>query len=202
MRETVIAVDIGGTKTVVALADRDAHVIDAVTAPTPAAEGPDAVIGTVARLAREVVARTGSVSVRGAGVGTAGVVDTATGTIISATDTFAEWPGTPVAALLRRALGALLAPEAVVFVQNDVDAHAQGQGAFGAAAGAASALVVAVGTGIGAGILLDGRPLRGAHGVAGELAHVPVPGAEGLRCPCGRPGHLEALGSGVGMHRR
>ncbi|WP_136046145.1 ROK family protein, partial [Microbacterium sp. K41] len=67
--------------------------------------------------------------------------------------------------------------------------------------GAASALIVAVGTGVGAGLILDGRAARGAHHVAGEIAHLPTPGAEHLRCPCGRRGHLEAIGSGIGMHR-
>ena len=94
-----------------------------------------------------------------------------------------------------------LAPSAVVHVQNDVDAHALGELRHGAAVGARSALVVAVGTGVGAGIIVDGRALRGARHVAGEIGHVPTPGAEHLLCPCGRRGHLEAIGSGVGMHR-
>ncbi|MGO1177927.1 ROK family protein, partial [Cellulosimicrobium funkei] len=62
--------------------------------------------------------------------------------------------------------------------------------------------LVAVGTGVGGAVVLDGRPLRGAHHVAGELGHVPVPGAELLRCPCGRTGHLEAIGAGPAVHRR
>ncbi|MCT1394904.1 ROK family protein, partial [Microbacterium sp. p3-SID338] len=137
----------------------------------------------------------------GVGIGTAGVVDARTGTIVSATDTFADWPGTPLAALIREVLADRLPADAPVAVQNDVDAHAAGEHRHGAAAGAASALVVAVGTGVGAGVILDGRPVRGAHHVAGELAHLPIPGAAHLRCPCGRHGHLEALGSGIGLHR-
>lgn len=50
--------------------------------------------------------------------------------------------------------------------------------------------------------MLDGRPLRGAHHLAGELGHAPVPGAEGLPCTCGRPGHLEAVAAGPAIHRR
>jgi hypothetical protein len=86
-------------------------------------------------------------------------------------------------------------------VQNDVDAHAAGEAWLGAAAGLASVLVVAVGTGVGGAVVMDGTPLRGAHHVAGEIGHLPTPGAEGLRCTCGRPGHLEALGSGPALHR-
>lgn len=200
MEEVVLAVDIGGTKTAAALADRGDTLLRTETAPTPAAQGPEAVVATVVVLAGRLLEGSGR-RLSGVGIGTAGVVDAGTGTIVSATDTFAHWPGTPLAALVRAGLGAHLRTDAPVAVQNDVDAHAAGEYLHGAAAGAASALVVAVGTGVGAGLMLHGRAVRGAHHVAGEIAHLPVPGAAHLRCPCGRSGHLEALGSGIGMHR-
>ena len=202
MPGVVFAVDIGGTKTTAALADAGDALVDAVTAPTPAGDGPDAVVRTVADLAAALVERAGgqrAVAVRGLGVATAGVVDVSRGTIVSSTDTMAGWAGTPLADRLRVAMGSLLALDAPVHVQNDVDAHALGELRHGAAAGARSALVVAVGTGVGSGIIVDGRVLRGARHVAGEIAHLPIPGAAHLRCPCGHDGHLEALGSGSGM---
>lgn len=198
-REVVLAVDIGGTKTSAALADRDDVLLRTETAPTRAAEGPAAVVSTVAGLAQRLLEGSPA-RFAGVGIGAAGVVNAATGTIVSATDTFADWPGTPVARFVREALGDLLAPDAPVVVQNDVDAHAEGEHRHGAASGAASVLVVAVGTGVGAGLILDGSAVRGAHYVAGEIAHLPTPGAEHLRCPCGRMGHLEAIGSGIGLH--
>lgn len=201
MTEVVLAVDIGGTKTAAALAGRDDVPLRTEVARTPAAEGPAAVIATVIALAQQLLADADpGTRLAGVGIGTAGVVDAMTGTIVSATDTFADWPGTPVAALVRAGLGDLLPRDAVVAVQNDVDAHALGEFRHGAAAGASSALIVAVGTGVGAGIVIADRQLRGAHHVGGEIAHLPTPGAEHLRCPCGRMGHLEALGSGIGMH--
>ena len=197
--DAVVAVDIGGTKTAAALVDRDARILETLSAPTPGADGPEAILGTVIGLARELAARP-DVRVHALGVGTAGVVDVARGAIVSATDTLARWAGTPVAAVLRDSLADVI-PNGLVHVQNDVDAHAVGEFRHGAARGARSALVVAVGTGVGGGILLEGGPLRGARHVAGEIAHMPIPGAEHLRCPCGRMGHLEALGSGIGIHR-
>jgi glucokinase len=200
MTEVVLAVDIGGTKTAVALADRQDRLLCTEVAATPAASGPAAVVATVIALAEKLLAG-GDRRLAGVGIGTAGVVDAGTGTIVSATDTFTDWPGTPLAALVRAGLGSHLLTDAPVSVQNDVDAHAAGEYAHGAAAGASSAMIVAVGTGVGAGLILDGRPIRGAHHVAGEIAHMPAPGAEHLWCPCGRRGHLEAIGSGIGMHR-
>lgn len=200
MGEVVLAVDIGGTKTAAALADRADTLLRVEVAATPAAEGPAAVVATVVALATRLLAGTGQ-RLAGVGIGTAGVVDSGAGTIVSATDTFADWPGTALAGLIRAGLGDLLQPHAPVVVQNDVDAHAAGEYRHGAAAGTASALVVAVGTGVGGGLILNGRAVRGAHHVAGEIAHTPTPGAGHLRCPCGRVGHLEAIGSGIGMHR-
>jgi len=197
----VVAVDIGGTKTAAALVTRDGRVLSSATAPTPGREGRAAIVATVVRLARGLIDGMPDAAVAGVGIGTAGEVDTRTGTIVASTETLAGWTGTPLADLVRDGLADLLPADAVVDVQNDVDAHAAGEFRLGAAAGARSALIVAVGTGVGAGIIVEGRPLRGAHHTAGALAHLPVPGAEHLRCPCGRPGHLEAIGSGVGMHR-
>lgn len=201
MGGVVLAVDVGGTKTAVALVDRDGRVVDAATAATPALQGSAAVVDGIARLAASVLDRAGEPTpVVGVGVATAGVVDTERGVIVSSTDTLAGWAGTPLASLLRTEL-ALRIGETAMLVQNDGDAHALGELRSGAAIGASSMLLVAVGTGVGAAVVVDGRVVRGSRHVAGELGHLPVAGADALRCPCGRLGHLEAIGSGVGMHR-
>ncbi|WP_306233814.1 ROK family protein [Agrococcus beijingensis] len=197
--DAVLAVDIGGTKTAVALLDGEHAVLAMAQAPTPGADGPDAIIGTVVALAQQVVERAPGARVVATGVGTAGTVDVDRGAIVWATETLADWAGTPLAASLRSRLAPLVG-DAPVQVQNDVDAHALGELRRGAAAGARSALMVAVGTGIGASVIVDGRVLRGHRHVAGAFAHVPV-GAAGLRCTCGRVGHLEAIGGGLGLHR-
>jgi glucokinase len=61
-------------------------------------------------------------------------------------------------------------------------------------------LVVAAGTGVGGCLVLDGVPYRGARHVAGSVGHVPAAEADGLPCPCGGTGHLEAVASGPGLH--
>lgn len=199
MDDAVVAIDIGGTKTAAALVGRDLAILRTREAPTPGAAGSAAIIDVAARLAVEVLGP--SPRPPGAiGVGTAGVVDVGSGTILSSTDTLASWAGTRIPDRLRDALPAPLR-DVPIHVQNDVDAHAVGEMRVGAARGARSALVVAVGTGIGAAIVVDGEIVRGHRSVAGEIAHAPIAGADHLRCPCGRTGHLEALGSGVGMLR-
>lgn len=184
----VVGIDLGGTKTAAALVAPDGTLGVRLEAPTPAAEGPDAVLDVVAGLVMRVA---GEAAVGGVGIGTAGIVDAA-GRVVSATETFAGWVGTDLVA----GLGARLPEPVPIRVYNDVDAHLLGEAWRGAARGHSSALMVAVGTGVGGALLIDGRLVRGAHGAAGEIGHVPTVGAEGLRCPCGRYGHLEALAAG------
>ncbi|CAN5709836.1 ROK family protein [soil metagenome] len=193
-----MAVDIGGTKIAAAFVASDGEMSRHRQAPTPALDGSDAVLDAVATLVAELVDVEPGGSV-GVGVGTAGAVDVRSGRIVSSTDTFRDWVGTDVVAGLAARLGG---DARDIVVHNDVDAHALGEAWLGAARDATSALMVAVGTGLGGAIILDGRLWTGAHHLAGEMGHIPTPGADGLMCPCSREGHLEALSSGAAIARR
>ena len=190
-----VGVDIGGTKVSAALVSADGTIGPVLRAPTPARSGPDAVLDTVATL---VTRLPGLGPVRGVGIGTAGLVRD--GRIVSSTDTFSHWVGTDVAAGIRSRLPDALGTR--VRVCNDVNAHALGESWRGAGRDAATILMVAVGTGVGGAIVTRGRTWSGAHQVAGEIGHIPTPGAEKLRCPCGRLGHLEALAAGPAIAAR
>ena len=56
------------------------------------------------------------------------------------------------------------------------------------------------GTGIGNAMLVDGEPVSGRHGTAGELGHIPVWGSR-LPCGCGNDGCLEAVAGGKAVAR-
>lgn len=51
------------------------------------------------------------------------------------------------------------------------------------------------GTGIGNAIYLNGRPLFGKNGAAGEIGHIPVDGSKKI-CGCGNMGCMESLAGG------
>ncbi|MEW2352310.1 ROK family protein [Spirillospora sp. NPDC029432] len=178
------ALDIGGTKIAAALADGDGTVLRRARVPTPRGGG-TAVLDAAARLLDGFAAE----DVAAIGVGAPGVVDPA-GRVVSATDVLPGWAGTPVREALAERTGL---PVAVV---NDVRAMAYGEARAGAGAAFRRVLHVSVGTGVGGALTTAGELERGAHGTAGELAHLLVPERGPVPCGCGRRDHLEAVAAG------
>lgn len=91
--------------------------------------------------------------------------------------------------------------ELPVSVDNDANLAATAEYRWGSYAGTANLAYLTGTVGIGAGVIADGRLLRGAHGFVGELGHVPLDPA-GPECACGRRGCLEALAGVAGLLRR
>lgn len=189
---TVFGVDIGGTKIAAGRVTEQGDVDGPVlTTPTPAARGPQAVLDAVAALLRQLDDR----GVTAAGVSSAGVIDSSTGTVIGSTASISSWAGTPLSHHLSHVIGC------PVFALGDGHAFALGEAVYGSARSATSLLVLAVGTGVGGSYVRDRQPLTGSHWAGGHFGHLAVPQAEGLPCDCGKFGHLEAIGSGPGMVR-
>jgi predicted NBD/HSP70 family sugar kinase len=83
------------------------------------------------------------------------------------------WDRPAALAGLRAAFG-----ESVV-IENDVDAEALAERAHGHGRNVDDFAFVHVGTGIGMGLVLGGQLRRGVHGVAGEIAFMPLSGGSG-----------------------
>ena len=81
-----------------------------------------------------------------------------------------------------------------VQVENDANAGAIGEHMFGAGRGVADMIYLQLSAGIGLGLIMAGRPYRGAAGIAGEIGHVRVVD-NGLICRCGNRGCLETVAS-------
>ncbi|NHO81992.1 MULTISPECIES: ROK family protein [unclassified Micromonospora] len=188
----VAALDIGGTKTTAALVTASGEVVGRHTAPTPGRSGAAAVLDTAAGLVEKLRADAPGV-VRALGVGSAGVIDSGSGLVLSATDVLTGWAGTDLRGDLARRLGV------PVTVVNDVHAHALGEARHGVAAGYDTVLYVAVGTGVGASFVLGDTVLAGAHSAAGHAGHQPSAYAGTLPCTCGGRGHLEAIAAGPAL---
>ena len=122
----------------------------------------------------------------GIGIGTPGLVDTATGTVRWAVNL--DWRELPLGERLRARWNL------PVYVANDSHAAALGEHTFGGHASSESMVVVKVGRGIGAGIVIEGHLYAGEGLGAGEIGHSAI--ADNLRaCRCGSTGCLETLAS-------
>lgn len=87
------------------------------------------------------------------------------------------------------------------FLDGDANLAALAEAHQGAARSAQSALYVSLGTGIGVGVVLDGRMWHGAHGVAGDVGHMPISGASTV-CECGRRNCWESVASARVLNAR
>ncbi len=192
----VLALDIGGTKVAWGLVRVRARRLSASqrgSVPTSAWEGGPEVARRVTELARRLVADNPGID--GIGVASAGVVDPASGAIVSATGTMPGWAGTPLGAALAEATGRPVA------VLNDVHAHGLGEAVLGAGRGFGTVLSFAVGTGLGGALVHHGSVFQGDHHIAGHFGHVHHHFAPDMECSCGRSGHIEAFCSGSGIVR-
>jgi predicted NBD/HSP70 family sugar kinase len=122
----------------------------------------------------------------GVGVGTPGLIDTATGTVRWAVGL--DWRNEPVGERLT-ALTAL-----PVIIVNDSQAAAMAEWTFGRHDTSSAMVVVKVGEGIGAGIVIGGRVYTGDDDGAGEIGHTRVTD-DGVTCRCGSSGCLETVAS-------
>ena len=93
-----------------------------------------------------------------------------------------------------------------VRLANDADCAALSEARDGAGAGHRSVFGLIMGTGVGGGLVLDGKLLQGASGLAGEFGHLPLPrrdAADGpvVACKCGQEGCIDKSASGPALLR-
>lgn len=193
---TLLVLDVGGTKTIVAAVDGLPSagfrpLRPPVRFATP--RDPAAFVEAVGRAAKEALppgARPVAV-----GIGAPGPLDPATGVIEHSTNL--GWYDLPVAAMISERFGGIPAQ-----LNDDGDTGALGEARAGAGRGADPFVFLTLGTGLGSGIVVGGRIVSGAHGAAGEVGHLAVGDRNGPRCGCGRNNCVETWCGGLGLARR
>jgi len=88
-----------------------------------------------------------------------------------------------------------------VIIENDAKTKALAEFRFGKAIGKKNVLVLHLGWGLGMGMVLNGKPYKGARGFSGEFAHIPMADERGYLCHCGKRGCLETVASGATLTR-
>lgn len=184
----LVGVDLGGTKILTGIFDRQFNCIGQAKLRTKPERGPQGVIERIARCVRDALddSDLDLKHVRGLAVGAPGAVDTASGRVLFAPNL--EWKDVP----LKKELEKLL--DVPVFVDNDCKLHALGVFEAEYKSKPRHLIGIFLGTGIGAGIFIDGKPYGGFNGTAGEIGHM-VLDVNGPECGCGNKGCFEALAS-------
>jgi N-acetylglucosamine repressor len=89
-----------------------------------------------------------------------------------------------------------------VFLASDCALKALVEHSMGRAQGAKNYLHISMDSGLGVGCFVDGRLLRGAHGMAGEFGHITIDPAATDPCRCGKRGCLESIVSSTSILRQ
>ena len=186
-----LVMDLGGNWIRVALVSEPGEVLWRERQPTRAQEGREDIIGRIDSLLYQGISQAGERKIAGIGLGLAGPIDPDTGIMY-------DPPNIP--ALDGVSLKSLWEPrvEWPVLVGNDATLAALGEYRYGAGADARMLVYLTVSTGIGGGVVIDGRPMMGARGMAGELGHMTVD-RNGPIDKCGNVGCLEGLASGTAI---
>lgn len=188
--DTWVGVDVGGTKVLAVRVSADGEVEATATRPMPGRRATESELEDAVELAaRDVYDDRPPVAV---GISAAGLVDGAGERYLFGAHL--PWRDAPVRERLAERTGL------VVVLANDANCAAHAELVVGAARGADSMLMITIGTGIGGAVVLDGRVVRGAHGLAGEFGHMQVV-PDGLACECGLSGCWEQYCSGRALER-
>ncbi|MBB3456072.1 N-acetylmannosamine-6-phosphate 2-epimerase/N-acetylmannosamine kinase [Rhizobium sp. BK313] len=180
--ETVLAIDIGGTKTMAALV-QGSDVLDEITVATAREAGPDAWLAAIADKARMWKDRYSRVGIAVTGFVQEGRWSALNPATLGIPD---QYP------LVERAQAVFGKP---VFAANDAQAAAWGEYKFGAGEGG-DLVFLTISTGIGGGIVINGRPLAGLAGHFGLIRSPSQGGAPLEDLTSGRWIAAEALKAG------
>jgi len=129
----------------------------------------------------------------GVGISSPGPLDPWRGIVLDPPN-LRGWHDVPLA---ERVAGQLGLP---AFLERDTNVAVMAEWRYGAARGTRDAIYITVSTGVGGGIIIDGQPLVGSAGTAGEVGHLVVE-LDGPTCGCGGIGHVEAIASGTALER-
>jgi glucokinase len=194
---TIIGLDIGGTKTAIVEGTASGEILARDAAPTDASRPFSETWPALAERIRHRID-----AAKHAGRQPKAISVAAPGPLRIEAGVFRDPPNMPgwhhvhLKAEIERAV-----PGLPVYVEHDANAGALAEWRFGVGCNRVIRHLVYLtfGTGMGAGIIVNGRVLRGATDTAGEVGHIRV--AEDGPSAFGKVGAWEAFASGVGLVR-
>ena len=189
-----IGVDLGGTGIKAGVVNEKGEILSKGSTPTMAERPYQAVIADIATLCKTVAADANITveEIEAIGVGVPGICDPKTGIIPKCTNL--GWFDVPFVSELQSHIAK------PVIVDNDATVAGFAEYIAGVSAGTHSSVFVTLGTGVGGGIIINGRPYSGAHGVGSEIGHMNI-AMGGELCTCGNRGCFERYASATSIIR-
>ncbi len=189
----VIGIDLGGMSAKAAVLNGD-HLVGKSRVKTDANDSPEKTACALAQLARDAAADAGIAweEIQAIGIGSPGVIDSQSGTVVSWTNFF--WTNVRLAELVSSKTNI------PTFVLNDANAAALGEAKYGAGKKYSDSVLITLGTGIGGGIIIDGKLFEGFRSAGAELGHTVIV-KDGEQCTCGRKGCFERYASATALIR-
>jgi glucokinase len=194
MGKRVFAVDLGGTNLRMAVVDENGHIEHRERCTTPHVDSPAAIIAAIDDLAKLCTAAVGvQENIRILGAAVPALMNLREGKIDIAPN-LPMLDGIAFQAQLEKALGL------EIILENDATAAGIGEHWLGSSRGFENSICVTLGTGVGGGLIVNGQPLRGSDGTAGEIGHICVE-PDGHACGCGSWGCVEQYASATAVVR-
>ncbi|HZS60776.1 MAG TPA: ROK family protein [Gemmatimonadaceae bacterium] len=194
---TIIGIDVGGTKTAVVEGTTGGEILHRSVLPTNGARPFAETFSTLAERVEGTIeaARTAGRRPVAIGVAVAGPIDAAAGHLLDPPN-LPGWHDVYIGRALEQRF-----PSLPTFVEHDAKAGALAEFRFGVGAarpGLRDMVFMTFGTGNGAGIIVDGRLVRGANEMAGEVWAMPVAPDDDMRLQTTEDG-WESVSSGRGL---
>jgi predicted NBD/HSP70 family sugar kinase len=189
-RHAALAIDLRPGKANLAVVDINGKILNRDSAAFEMRQGSTAeakaAIALIARAARSLKSACSDRIFHGAGVSVSGRVDQRTHRLLFSPN--APWTQIDLHEELQRVL------DTPIEMENAANACVFSERWFGNFSGVSNMVVVSVSEGVGAGLLVDGRVVRGRDDMAGEFGHMPVE-ESGPLCGCGNVGCWETFAS-------
>lgn len=187
-------VDIGGTTVKMGLFTTEGDLLDKWEIKTRTENGGEAILPDIARSLQEKMEEKKIKELQMSGIGVGVPAPVGSDGIVKNTANLG-WGYKEVKKELEELTGQR------VKVGNDANVAALGEMWLGAGKGQKNMVMVTLGTGVGGGVIINGKPVVGAHGAGGEIGHICVNEKETISCGCGKKGCLEQYASATGIVR-
>ena len=188
-----VGIDLGGTNIKAGVVDGQGKILSETFCKTQAQRPYPDIVRDMAACVTQVIknAKLTIKDIASVGIGIPGYADQKTGVVFC---TNLDWHNVPLRDELMKYIDLPMA------IDNDATVAGYAESIAGVSKDASSSVFLTLGTGVGSGIVINGRPWSGYHGIGSEVGHMTL-ALDGVPCTCGNSGCLERYTSATAIIR-